>query len=103
MRKIIILSTLVLTVLACTEQKNDIVSVSGSTTVLPVVSTAADMFMKQNPGSKIIVNAGGSGVGVNQVGSQRVEIGMISRDITEKEISQYPNTCLLYTSPSPRD
>ena len=92
MRKIIILSTLVLTVLACTEQKNDIVSVSGSTTVLPVVSTAADMFMKQNPGSKIIVNAGGSGVGVNQVGSQRVEIGMISRDITEKEISQYPNT-----------
>jgi len=92
MRKIIILSVLALTIFACSEPKDDTISVAGSTTVLPVVSSAADLFMKQNPDSKIIVNAGGSGVGVNQLGSQRIEIGMISRDITKKEISQYPNT-----------
>jgi phosphate transport system substrate-binding protein len=48
--------------------------------------------MTQNPAIRIIVNEGGSGVGVNQVGSQQVEIGMISRDITQKEIEQYTQT-----------
>ncbi len=78
--------------LSCSKPKNDAVRVAGSTTVLPVVSVAAETFMKLHPDAKIIVNAGGSGVGVNQVGSQQIEIGMISRDITQKEVEQYPKT-----------
>ena len=39
----------------------------------------------------IIVNAGGSGVGINQLGEGKIEIGMASRDLTKSEISKFPN------------
>ncbi|OAD91531.1 phosphate-binding protein [Aequorivita soesokkakensis] len=78
--------------IACSNNNKTVINASGSTTVLPVISIAAEQFMKTHPDVKIIVNAGGSGVGINQVGAQQIEIGMISRNITEKEIAQYPNT-----------
>ncbi len=68
----------------------DSVSVAGSTTVLPVVSKAADKFTDLS-GVPVIVNAGGSGVGINQLAGGKVDIGMISRNITEKEESLYPD------------
>ena len=77
-------------ILSCTKPNKQTINVAGSTTVLPVVSVASEKYMELNPTIRIIVNEGGSGVGVNQVGSQQVEIGMISRDITQKEIEQYP-------------
>lgn len=77
---------------ACSSRSNDTLKIAGSTSVLPVVSVAAESYMSEHPDSRIIVNAGGSGVGVNQVGSQQIEIGMISRDITQKELEQYPQT-----------
>lgn len=92
MKNIVIPVVCIMLFLGCSQPKNNTIRVAGSTTVLPVVSVAAEAFMKSNPESKIIVNAGGSGVGVNQVGSQQIEIGMISRDITQKEIEQYPQT-----------
>jgi phosphate transport system substrate-binding protein len=42
-------------------------------------------------GVNVIVNAGGSGVGINQLGEGKIGIGMISRDISEAEIKQFPN------------
>jgi len=95
MKNIITLGLLTLLFTGCSQPKNDTIRVAGSTTVLPVVSVAADNYMKAHPDSRIIVNAGGSGVGVNQVGSQQIEIGMISRDITKKEIEQYPETTFM--------
>jgi len=89
MKNILVIGV-VLLALSCSKPKNDTVRVAGSTTVLPVISVAAERYMKLHPDSRIIVNAGGSGVGVNQVGSQQIEIGMISRDITQKELEQYP-------------
>ena len=76
-----------LLIAAC--EKPDSISISGSTTVLPVVSMAAESFtsLQEIP---IIVNAGGSGVGINQLGSGKIAIGMISRELTAAEISQYP-------------
>ena len=59
-------------------------TVVGSTTVLPVVSRAAEKF-SQEQAVVITVNAGGSGVGVNSVGSARADIGMISRPISDQE------------------
>ena len=79
---------MVSTVFACTQQDN--VSVAGSTTVLPVVSKAADQYTVLT-GTQVIVNSGGSGVGINQLGSGKIAIGMISRDITDTEINQYPD------------
>lgn len=74
---------------ACT--KKEFIQISGSTTVLPVVSNAADQFKQSNPNINIVVNAGGSGVGINQLGESKSHMGMISRDITQTEIDKYPN------------
>lgn len=71
--------------------KKETIRVGGSTTVLPVISNAAESFRVNNPNVRIIVNAGGSGVGINQLGEGKLDIGMISRDITEEERAQYPN------------
>ena len=72
-------------------KKKASIHVSGSTTVLPVVSIAAEKYKLIHPSVNIIVNAGGSGVAINQIGEGKVTIGMASRNITSDEINQYPN------------
>ena len=64
------------------------VSVSGSSTVLPAVSLAADQFVNET-GISVIVNAGGSGSGFNQLAEGQTDIGMMSRDITDSELEKY--------------
>ncbi|MEP1229853.1 MAG: phosphate ABC transporter substrate-binding protein [Litorimonas sp.] len=66
----------------------EIVSISGSTTVLPAVSKAAQAYQNRH-GQNIIVNAGGSGSGFNQLAEGQTDIGMMSRDITEGEIARF--------------
>lgn len=66
----------------------EIVTISGSTTVLPAVSKAADAYHMQT-GQSIVVNAGGSGSGFNQLAQGQTDIGMMSRDITDDEISRF--------------
>jgi phosphate transport system substrate-binding protein len=61
------------------------IKVAGSTTVLPVVSMAAELFMTSHPGVTITINSGGSGVGVTSVAKGLADIGMVSRDITQEE------------------
>lgn len=72
---------------ACSGPNN--ISVSGSSTVLPVVSRAAQAY-SDSTGQHIIVNSGGSGVGFNQLAEGKSDIGMMSRNITDKEKAQYP-------------
>ncbi|MFQ5465318.1 MAG: phosphate ABC transporter substrate-binding protein [Thermodesulfobacteriota bacterium] len=90
MKKIFLLPLLFLPLLATGCSEKETLSVSGSTTVLPVVSKAAEIFSVKN-GINIIVNAGGSGVGVNQLGERKIDIGMVSRKITAEEIEKYPD------------
>ena len=66
------------------------ISVSGSTTVLPAVSRAAEQFT-EDTGQLITVNAGGSGSGFNQLAEGQTDIGMMSRDITSGELTQFSN------------
>ncbi|MBI5427555.1 MAG: phosphate ABC transporter substrate-binding protein [Nitrospinae bacterium] len=70
------------------------VRVAGSTTVLPVVSKSADRFKVSHKGVTVTVNAGGSGVGVNDVGNGRAQIGMLSRELTREEREQFKNAGL---------
>lgn len=60
------------------------VYVSGSSTVLPPVSKAAEVFSAET-GIAVIVNAGGSGGGFNQLAEGQSDIGMMSRSITAGE------------------
>ncbi len=64
-------------------------TISGSTTVLPVAANAAEAFMDMHPNADIQVSAGGSSVGVLAVGEGTADIGMASRDLKEVEIQKY--------------
>ena len=68
------------------------ITVVGSTTVLPIVTRAAEKFVAQKNGAvSITVNGGGSGVGIQSVGSGRADIGMASREITPRERKRFKN------------
>lgn len=71
--------------------KTESIKISGSTTVLPAVSVASEIYRAKNPDISIIVNAGGSGVGINQLGEGKIDLGMASRDISQSEKDQFPN------------
>ena len=71
---------------ACTGP--EAINVSGSSTVLPAVSKAADQYSSQT-GVSVIVNAGGSGGGFNQLAEGQTDIGMMSRDITSNELEKF--------------
>jgi len=63
-------------------------SLSGSTTVLPLAQEAADMFMTDNPKVTVTVQGGGSSVGVTQVSTGVVNIGNSSRELNPDETNK---------------
>ncbi len=65
------------------------ISVTGSTTVLPIAQKLADRFMALNPKADIRISGGGSGVGVTSAGEKTAEIGMSSRDLKEAEKTKF--------------
>jgi phosphate transport system substrate-binding protein len=77
------------TIPANTAQRQTI-TISGSTTVLPIVQKAADLYMSTHPLADIQVAGGGSGVGIQAVGKKTVDIGMSSREVTQDEMKKYP-------------
>lgn len=61
------------------------ISISGSTTVLPVAQAAAEEYMNQHSNADIQVSGGGSGVGATSVIGGTADIGMLSRDLKASE------------------
>ena len=82
----------------CSGTKQETIQIAGSTTVLPPVSIAAERFHQSNPEIRVIVNAGGSGVGINQAASKKIDLGMASREISSKERHQFEGTNLSTTT-----
>lgn len=60
-------------------------TISGSTTVLPIADKTATEFKTIYPGLTITVTGGGSGVGISAVSQGTVDIGMSSRDLQPSE------------------
>jgi phosphate transport system substrate-binding protein len=67
------------------------ITISGSTTVLPIVQKAADQYMTAHPEADIQISGGGSGVGIQAIGAKTVDIGMSSREVTPDEMKKYPS------------
>jgi phosphate transport system substrate-binding protein len=67
------------------------ISISGSTTVFPIVDEASKAFMDDHSSVHIIVTSGGSGKGVKDVGLGTSDIGMASRNLKDSEIDDYPD------------
>ena len=63
-------------------------TISGSTTVFPIVQAAADRLIEANSGLSITVAGGGSGTGINDARAGRVHLGMSSREFTEEELRE---------------
>jgi phosphate transport system substrate-binding protein len=77
----------------CIGDERVTIKVSGSTTVLPIVDKASEAYMDMAEHDYIYiqVSAGGSGVGISDIGQMKVDIGMSSRDVKSSEMAQYPN------------
>ena len=65
-------------------------TLSGSTTVLPVAQAAADAYMNTHANAEIMVIGGGSSVGIQAAGEGTASIGMSSRDLKAEEKTRYP-------------
>lgn len=74
-------------VAGCGSGVSGTLSLSGSTTVLPLAQEAADQFMEKNPDATINVQGGGSSVGITNVAEGVVEIGDSSRELKDEEKS----------------
>lgn len=63
--------------------------ISGGTAHIPVMKEAAQRIMSAYPYIQISIAAGGSGVGIKQVGEGLVDIGNTGRKPTDDEIARY--------------
>lgn len=61
------------------------IAIVGSTTVLPVISQAAEAYHQAHPDVTITVSGGGSGVGVASIIQGTAQLGMTSRQTTAEE------------------
>jgi len=64
---------------------------SGSTTVQPLAEKLAEALMARHPKVEIIVQGGGSSVGVKSAGEGTVDVGAASREIKDSEREKYPD------------
>jgi phosphate transport system substrate-binding protein len=69
------------------------IQIVGSTTVLPIASRSAKKFMESSR-TRVLVNAGGSGVGIHAVAQGRADIGMASRGISRNEKKRFEGSHL---------
>ncbi len=65
-------------------------TITGSTTVLPLAQLTAEAYMDANANADIQVSGGGSSVGVKAVGVGTHDIGMASRGLKDAEEAAYP-------------
>jgi phosphate transport system substrate-binding protein len=72
-------------------QESRYLTISGSTTVQPVSESLANAFMVTHPGVRIRVEGGGSGQGIQKVGTGLTDIGSSSRVVNPDEMTRYPD------------
>ncbi|MGE5380484.1 MAG: phosphate ABC transporter substrate-binding protein [Methylocystaceae bacterium] len=60
-------------------------TIAGSTSVQPLSELLAEGFMAANPGTKVTVQGGGSGVGIEQAIAGTINIGSSSRELKAEE------------------
>jgi len=65
------------------------VTVSGSTTVLPLAEVEGEAFTGQQADCQVTVAGGGTGAGITESGEGRSDIAMASRTIKDSERSKY--------------
>jgi phosphate transport system substrate-binding protein len=73
--------------LSCTDPgAENGLTIKGSTTVLPVVQIAAEVYMDRNPQADLSVQGGGSGVGIASLIDGTTRLASSSRKIKDREL-----------------
>jgi phosphate transport system substrate-binding protein len=87
MRKlaVLVLSMALVMAWAATGLANKTITITGSTTVLPIAQKAAEVFMKKHSEVSISVAGTGSGDGIKAIIDGTADIGDASRDMKAKE------------------
>lgn len=93
-RVTIIWVTLIL--LGCSPASEGTLKVTGSTTVGPLITKAAELFEKGDAGVKITISEGGSGVGIANLLDQTTDLAMSSRAMKESEKERLRAKGLVY-------
>jgi len=65
------------------------VTVSGSSTVMPLAEVAAEQFNVQQKDYVVTVSAGGTGAGILGIAERKNDIAMASREVTEDERQRF--------------
>lgn len=83
----IIIIIIVIDAYVMVTSQNDYVRIelAGSTSVQPVASQLADVYMKKHPDVRINVQGGGSGLGIRSVSQGIIDIGTSSKALNENE------------------
>lgn len=66
----------------------DVLRISGSTTLLPIAQSAAEYFMKIHPNAHVSVSGTGSGEGLKALLEKATDIATSSRDLKSNEIAR---------------
>ncbi len=96
LRSTFLLLCLLIVVSACSAnpvgQTNDpyqgTITISGAFALYPMMQRWSEEFHNQHPGVQFDISAGGAGKGMTDALSGAVDIGMISRDITNDEVAK---------------
>lgn len=84
-----ILIALVLGSISISAAAKTTVSVSGSTTVLPLGEALAEAFNAQSADYNTLVTGGGTGAGITATAEGRSDVAMASREVTADEKNKY--------------
>jgi len=79
------------TAASATAAQTETLTLTGSTTVLPIAQAVADAYMANNSNVNIQVSGGGSGVGIQAIINNKVDIGMSSAAVSAAQQAQDPN------------
>ncbi len=64
----------------------DVITIAGSTSVQPLMSELADAYYEKT-GVTVKVDGGGSGVGISKAQDGTVDLGMASKEVTDKGVT----------------
>ncbi|WP_437919648.1 PstS family phosphate ABC transporter substrate-binding protein [Sphingobacterium sp. LRF_L2] len=64
------------------------ISISGAFALYPIVVLWSEDFKKEHPNVRFNISAGGAGKGISDVLSNMVDIGLVSRDLHDQELSK---------------
>ncbi|VVB70953.1 PBP superfamily domain protein [uncultured archaeon] len=87
---ILIISLAAMPISQCSATSRE-VTVSGSSTVMPLAEAAAEIFNVQQNNYTVTVTAGGTGAGITGIAERKYSVAMASREITADERNRYGN------------